>query len=69
MFRGAKAGLIRLSLASKPDFTKTKAAEANENFIPGFGLKLIRDSLPSANLVAMFGLSGIPSWNFFAKDF
>lgn len=35
------------------------------------GLKILRDHMPSANLVAMYSLDGNPSnnWNFFAKDF
>lgn len=69
MFKGAKSALIRLSVAKKADFTKTSAIEALDNFTPGFGLKLLRDNLPSANVVSMFGVNGIPSWNFFAKDF
>jgi len=28
-------------------------------------LKLFRNGVPSANTIAMFGVNGIPSWNFF----
>ena len=39
--------------------------------IPGMALKILRDNMPSANLVAMYSLTGNPynNWNFFAKDF
>jgi len=42
---GADHALIRLSLAKQPDQTKTTAAEALDNFIPGFGLKFLRDGV------------------------
>lgn len=60
---------MRMSAAKKPDLSKTAPEGALENFTPGFGLKFLRDGLPSANFVAMFGVNGIPSWNFFNKDF
>ena len=69
IFEGADHGLIRLSLAKKPDTTKTTAAQAYDNFAPGFGLKFLRDGIPSASLVAMFGVNGQDSWNFFKNDF
>lgn len=69
VFEGASNVLIRLSVAKKPDFTKTTAEEAQDNFTPGMSLKFLRDGLPSANLVAMYGVNGFPSWNFFYKDF
>lgn len=66
---GADHGIIRLSAAKKPDETQTTAEEAYENFTPGFGLKLLRNNVPSANLVAMYGVDGQKSWNFFANEF
>jgi len=33
------------------------------------GLKFLRDGMDSSNLVAMFGLDGQDSWNFFENDF
>ena len=69
VFEGVGNVLIRLSVAKNPDFTKTTAAEAQDNFTPGMSLKFLRDGLPSANLLAMFGVNGFPSWNFFFKDF
>ena len=68
-FQGADSVLMRMSLAKAPDQTKTTAEEAFDNFTPGFGLKFLRNGLPSANLVAMFGVNGVPTWNFFGKDF
>jgi len=60
--------LIRLSLAAKPDLSKTTPAGAFDNFTPGFGLKFLRDDIESANILAMFGVNGFDSWNFFEKD-
>jgi len=69
IFEGADYGLIRLSLAKKPDTSKTSAKEAYNNFAPGFGLKFLRDNQPSASMVAMFSVEGQDSWNFFKNDF
>lgn len=65
VFKGADTGLIRLSCAAEPNPKKGPSG----NFIPGFGLKLLRDGVPSANLVAMFSVDGQDSWNFFKNDF
>ena len=51
---------VRLSYAGEPSRTGTT---------PGIGLKLFRDGLPSANLVAMKSLSGQSSGNFFQEIF
>jgi len=69
IFEGASNVLIRLSSAKSPDFTKTTAAGADDNFTPGMSLKFLRDGIPSVNLMAMYGVNGFPSWNFFFKDF
>lgn len=69
VFEGVSNVLIRLSVAKAPDYSKTTAAGAQDNFTPGMSLKFLRDNLPSANLLAMFGVNGFPSWNFFFKDF
>jgi len=71
--------LIRLSVAKKPDPQEflTKALigripvkeEAFNNFVPGFALKFLRDKIPSGNLVAMYSVNGVETWNFFDKDF
>ncbi|EGR29683.1 hypothetical protein IMG5_150790 [Ichthyophthirius multifiliis] len=63
-FKGADSLLIRLSCAKKPNPTK----EPLNNFIPGIALKYLVDGQPSANLVAMNSVNGIPSWNFFAEE-
>ena len=69
LFEGASNVLIRLSSAKSPDYTKTTADGANDNFTPGMSLKFLRDGIPSVNLMAMFGVNGFPSWNFFFRDF
>ena len=62
MFKGADAGLARLSVAKPPD-TKTP------NLTPGMGIKLLRDGMDSANFVCMFSVDGQDDLNFFANDF
>lgn len=62
LFQGATNGFLRLSLAGEPDKSELKT-------IPGFGLKFVRDGIDSGNLVAMFGVAGQQSWNFFKNDF
>jgi hypothetical protein len=47
VFAGAKHVLLRMSTASVTDYTKKEAAN---NFAPGFGIKFLRDKVPSANL-------------------
>jgi len=59
---GTKHGIARFSLALKPDTDELKTA-------PGIGLKLLRDGLDSANLVAMYSVQGQQSWNFFKHNF
>lgn len=68
-FRGVDNGIIRLSAAIQPDYTKTTAAGADGNFVPGFGLKFLRSGVASGNLVAMYSVDGQPSWNFFENIF
>jgi len=62
MFQGSDTGFIRMSTAAPAD-AKTP------NSIPGFGLKLLRDGMDSANLVSMYGLEGQDSCNYFANTF
>jgi len=62
LFEGADFGIVRLSLAKEPN-------EDELNTTPGMGLKFLRDGMDSSNLVAMFGLDGQDSWNFFENDF
>jgi len=62
IFKGARHGLVRLSLALEPDTEKLNTA-------PGMGLKFLRDGVDSANLVAMYSVDGQESWNFFKNDF
>lgn len=64
---GADYGLIRFSCGAQPDTSKPKAAQANRNFAPGFGLKFLIDGEPSANLVTLTAQQD--NWNFFANDF
>jgi hypothetical protein len=69
IFKCAKNGIIRLSLAKQPSYTKKTAEYALGNFVPGFGIKFLRSKVLSANLVAMFSVDGQNSWNFFKNDF
>merc|ERR1711970_383676 len=62
VFEGATQGIVRFSLAKEPDTNALNTA-------PGMGLKFLRDGMDSANLVAMFGVEGQESWNFFKNDF
>jgi opacity protein-like surface antigen len=64
MFKGVSNVLLRISLAKKPDY---KSAPKG-NFVPGMGIKLLRDGVPSANLVAMLGVDGQDSFNVFKYD-
>jgi hypothetical protein len=47
VFKGADHGIIRLSMAVEPDTVSTTT-------VPSFGLKLLRDSIDSANVVAEY---------------
>jgi hypothetical protein len=61
LFQGSPNNLLRLSTAQQPDVT-------NNIFIPGISWKHIIDNHPSLNIMAMFTLSGQPSFNFFKND-
>jgi len=69
IFEGADQGLIRFSCAKKPDYSKRNAQDGVDNFVPGFSIKMLRNGLPSTNLVAMYGVNGTPSWNLFKFPF
>lgn len=58
IFQGAQHGLVRLGLSSEP-FLKIS---------PGMGLKFLRNGMDSANVLAMYSVSGQWSWNFFKND-
>ena len=67
---GADHGLIRLSAAKEPDMSAgTEPKDALERFTPGFGLKFLRDGVPSGNMVAMYSVDGAETWSFFRMDF
>jgi hypothetical protein len=59
LYQGS-VGVVRFSAATVPtDFS----------FVPGFGLKLLVNGAPSANLVAMYSLEGQGGdWNFFSHE-
>ena len=61
IFTGGDSGYVRMSSATPVD-TKTP------NMKPGMGVKFLRDSVDSANFVAMFGVDGQDSLNFFEND-
>lgn len=69
IFQGASHVLLRLSLAKQPDETKRLATQAFENFTPGLSMKILRDGVHAADTVAMFGVNGQASWDFFKNDF
>jgi len=62
-------GFVRFSAAKEPDTTKNTSAGADGNYVPAIGLKLFRDGIPSANVVAMYSVNGQPSWNPLAFNF
>lgn len=69
IFKGCKNVIGRLSLAKKPDTSKKSPEGAFDNFAPGMAIKCLRSKQPSANIIAMFGVEGQSSWNFFKNDF
>ena len=62
IFKGADTGYVRMSSAAPAD-TGTPP-----NLKPGMGVKFLRDGEDSANFVAMFGVAGQDTLNFFAND-
>jgi len=66
---GCSYVILRMSCAKKPDESKITATGALDNFTPGFGIKFLRDGVPSGNTVSMYGVNGQASWNFFKHDF
>ena len=58
VFRGADFGIMRISetTMTTPEIAKTA---------PGYGLKLFRDGIPSANMLTMYSFDGQPSYNYF----
>ena len=61
LFQGAEHCLVRCSLARRsPPGTSEKVTAT-----PGIGLKIFRDQTHSGNMVAMYGVDGQHSWNFF----
>jgi hypothetical protein len=61
IFRGGDFGIMRISEVNRttPDVVRTS---------PGFGLKFLRDGMPSANAIAMFSFAGQPSFNFLSNS-
>jgi len=59
IFEGSNQGLIRFSMAK--DYS-------DDNITPGFGIKFLRNNMPSCNFVAMPSLDGQSSKNFFANN-
>lgn len=60
IFKGADNGILRFSLAAKPD---------DNVIIPAFAFKFFRDGMESANLFTMYGLTGQQNdSNVFAHD-
>ncbi len=68
IFQGCSHVILRLSCAKEPDESAKTATGAYDNFTPGFGIKFLRDGVPSGNTVAMYSVNGQDSWNFFKND-
>ncbi len=60
IFTGIDHGLVRLSLAKKPD---------ENNIVPGAAFKFLLDNVPSINFMVMASLEGQSSFNFFEHSF
>ena len=69
IFKGCSHVILRMSVAKEPDESKKTANGADDNFVPGFGIKFLRDGVPSGNMVAMYSVNGQASWNFFKNEF
>ncbi len=54
LFQGAPCSLLRLSLTFRPDPNNKE----NNKFAPGLAWKIFRDGAPSANVSALYALSG-----------
>ena len=61
LFRGAEHCLMRCSLAKR----HSQGSSELKNNTPGIALKVFRDGCHSGNMVAMYGVDGQHSWNFF----
>ena len=61
LFRGAEHCLVRCSLAKR----HSQGTSALKNNTPGIAVKVFRDGCHSGNMVAMYGVDGQHSWNFF----
>jgi len=59
--KGASHGIIRVSAATKPDYTKPTAKAGG--FIPGVAFKFFRAGQKSANFMAMRSLLPVSSYN------
>ncbi len=64
LFNGANYGLIRLASATEPNEGSGNKAEES-SFVPGFGIKFLRDGAPSGNIFFLHKLTPQDSWNFF----
>ena len=61
MFKGADTGFVRLSVAKPVDTTTPSLG-------PSMGLKMLRDGVDSANMLAIYNIDGQESLDFFAND-
>ncbi|KAL4497161.1 hypothetical protein ABPG72_019481 [Tetrahymena utriculariae] len=67
LFKGADSALIRFSLDKPPNYSKSEAQNTYDNFALGLELQFLADGVFSANLVAMWGVNGVDTFNFFDK--
>ncbi|CDW76274.1 UNKNOWN [Stylonychia lemnae] len=66
---GCDNGIIRFSTAKEFITSKSSADQAYDNFIPAIAMKFLRSGVHSGNVMGMYGVNGIHSWNFFKEDF
>jgi hypothetical protein len=64
LFQGSDYGLLRAASATEPSEGQGKAA-IDSQFVPGIGIKMLRDGVPSGNVVFLHKLTPQDSWNFF----
>ena len=64
LFQGSDYGLLRFASASEPKEGAGNNA-VDSGFVPGIGMKFLRDGVESANVVFLHKLTAADSWNFF----
>jgi len=63
LFEGGDFGLLRFSTGGPYDTSML----ARDTFTPSLAIKMLRNGTISGNLVAMFSVDGVPTWNPFGQ--